>query len=214
VTGDKNSDYEKAGFDGTLVPGFKPVLLIIDPARAYIDPECPLYAGVEDVAQNIVHLKGVASALGIPVIVTRVLHDDKALNGGVFVRKVPSLKWLRPESPFSAYIEGLSPTGNDIEVVKQYASAFSGTTLAATLTAMGADTVVLAGFSTSGCIRASATDAMQLGFIPLVVREAVGDRLAEVHEANLFDIQAKIGEVVSSETVVELLTKTQQWPSP
>jgi maleamate amidohydrolase len=81
--------------------------------------------------------------------------------------------------------------------MKQYASAFFGTSLASTLTSHGVDTLVIAGVSTSGCVRASALDACQHGFVPLVVREAVGDRHAAPHEASLFDLQAKYAEVVS-----------------
>jgi maleamate amidohydrolase len=81
--------------------------------------------------------------------------------------------------------------------MKQYASAFFGTSLASTLTALGVDTLVIAGVSTSGCVRASALDACQHGFVPLVVREAVGDRHAAPHEATLFDLQAKYAEIVS-----------------
>ena len=82
-------------------------------------------------------------------------------------------------------------------ITKQYASAFFGTTLSSTLTALGVDTLLIAGVSTSGCIRATALDACQHGFIPWVVRDAVGDRHPAPHEANLFDLQAKYAEVVS-----------------
>jgi len=205
-------DYERAGFGGNLVPGSHPVLIIIDPATAYSVPESPLYAAVEEAVKTIRELKTAATSHGIPVIITRVLHDDKQLNGGIFARKVPALALLKPSSPFGAYIEGLEPTGEDIEVTKQYASGFAGTSLAATLTALGCDTIVLVGFSTSGCIRATATDAMQMGFIPLVVRDGVGDRLESVNEANLFDIQAKIGEVVDSAVALRLFSDTAKWP--
>lgn len=86
---------------------------------------------------------------------------------------------------------------DELVLVKQYASAFFGTTLAPILQSLGADTVVLVGVSTSGCIRASAVDALQHGFVPLVVREAVGDREPAVHEASLYDLQAKYAEVIS-----------------
>lgn len=206
-------DYAGAGFNGHLQPGTTPVLVIVDPADAYVNPECPLYAGVEGVAEDIRVLRQKARALGIPVVITKVLHEGAGRDGGIFVKKVPSLQWLRPESPFSAYIDGLAPEEGDIEIVKQYASAFAGTSLAATLTALHCDTVLIAGFSTSGCIRATATDAMQNGFVPLVVREGVGDRLPEVHEANLFDIQAKIGEVVSLEKAISVMEECAAWPS-
>lgn len=213
MTSSREEDYAEAGFGGKLEPGTRPVLLIVDPALAYVDPDCPLYARVEDVAAEIVRLRHEAEKREIPVVVTKVLHDDRGDTGGIFSRKVPSLRWLRPSSRFSAYIDGLGPENGAVEVTKQYASAFAGTSLSSTLTAMACDTLVVTGFSTSGCVRASATDAMQLGFIPLIAAEGVGDRLPEVHAANLFDLQAKVGEVVDSATIVALFERTKQWRS-
>ena len=190
-----SDDYAAAGFAGHLIAGSRAALVLVDPAEAYVNPACPLYAGVEDTAVAMRELLGVARAAGIPVFITRVVIGPA--DGGIFRRKVPALKWLDPESPFSGYIEGLEPVDGETVVTKQYPSAFAGTSFAATLTALRVDTLIIGGLSTSGCIRATATDAMQAGFIPVVVREAVGDRLPGPHEANLFDIQAKIGEVVS-----------------
>lgn len=199
------TDYAGAGLDGVLAPGTSPALIVVDPADAYVNPRCPLYAGVEHVAARFPALMDAARAAAIPVIVTRVEHDPSGRNGGVFARKVPAVKWFAPESPYSSYIDGLGPVDGDIEIVKQYPSAFAGTTLAAILTSLRVDTLIIAGFSTSGCIRATATDAMQNGFIPFVVEDAVGDRLAEVHEANLFDIKSKIGEVVPSTRALDVI---------
>jgi maleamate amidohydrolase len=123
----------------------------------------------------------------------------------MFFRKVPALKAFLPGSPLGAFPPGLQPRSDELVVSKQYPSAFFGTPLAATLRAMGIDTVVLGGFSTSGCVRASALDALQNGFAPFVVREACGERDSRPHEANLFDIQAKIGEVVSEAQLLTLL---------
>jgi maleamate amidohydrolase len=81
-------------------------------------------------------------------------------------------------------------------VPKQYASGFFGTSLAATLHAAGVDTVVIAGVSTSGCVRATATDALGHGLRPLVVRQACADRSPELHEQNLRDLDAKYADVV------------------
>jgi len=133
------------------------------------------------------------------VLRTNVEYEPGGRNGAVFFRKVPALasfeKGRHPE--LAAFAEGLEPATGETVITKQYASAFFGTTLAPTLTALGCDTVLMAGVSTSGCIRASAVDCCQHGFIPLVVRDAVGDRALEPHEANLFDLQAKYAEVVS-----------------
>jgi maleamate amidohydrolase len=94
-------------------------------------------------------------------------------------------------------------------ITKQYASAFFGTSLASTLTALHVDTLLIAGVSTSGCVRASALDACQHGFVPLVVRDAVGDRHPAPHEANLFDLQAKYAEVISLAEVRRYLAGLQ-----
>ena len=107
----------------------------------------------------------------------------------------------------SAFGPGLEPVPGETVITKQYASAFFGTSLASTLTALGVDTVLIAGVSTSGCIRASAVDACQHGFIPIVVREAVGDRAAAPHEANLFDLQAKYAEVRTLSEVTHYLSR-------
>lgn len=195
------------GFDGRLSFGSRPALVLVDPAVAYNDPTCPLYAGVEPAFDAMRTLLAEARAHGAPVFVTRVAHDPTGTNGGIFRRKVPSLQWLAADSPYSTYVDGLAPQASDVEVPKQYPSAFAHTSLAPALTARGIDTVIIAGVSTSGCIRATATDAMQYGFVPVVVRDAVGDRLAEVHEVNLADIQAKVGEVVSLAEVTEYLKK-------
>jgi len=118
-------------------------------------------------------------------------------DGGVFYRKVPALKLFERGSPMGAFPESLQPQDGELVITKQYASSFFGTTLAATLTAMGVDTLLITGLSTSGCVRATALDACQHGFLPFVVREACGDRHPGPHEANLFDLQAKYAEVIS-----------------
>lgn len=198
-------DYGAAGLMGTLPLGDRFALVIVDPCQAYTDPGCPLYAGVERPVKVMRRVLTQARAADIPVVITRVEHDASGRNGGVFVRKVPALRWFGPESPYSGYIDGLDPVDGDIEIVKQYPSAFAHTSLASTLTSLNVDTLLIAGLTTSGCIRATATDAMQCGFVPVVVEDAVGDRLPGPHEANLFDIRTKIGEVITSTEVARLL---------
>lgn len=193
-----DEDYSRAGFGGSLTPGSRPVLLIVDPSRVYTEPDCPLYAGVEKAVGVMRQVRARAAVAGIPVVITRVEHDPSGRDGGIFLRKVPALRWFAPGSPYAGYIDGLAPGDGDIEIVKQYPSAFAHTSLAATLTAARIDTVIIIGLTTSGCVRATATDTMQHGFVPVVVADATGDRLSGPHEANLFDIRAKIGEVIAS----------------
>ena len=121
----------------------------------------------------------------------------------MFYRKVGALKAFDKGSRLAEYCNGLKPQAGELLVLKQYASAFFGTSLAATLTAQQIDTVIIVGVSTSGCVRATALDACQYGFIPFVVRDAVGDRDPRPHEANLFDLQAKYAEVVSEAEILD-----------
>jgi maleamate amidohydrolase len=202
---DLNEDYEKAGFGGRLVAGRSPVLLIVDICMAYLDPASPLYAGVEAVLASNVRLVDAARRAGVKVIFTRVEYHPSGADGGVFFRKVPALKAFLPGSPLGAFHPDLAPEAQDIVVTKQYASAFFGTSLASTLHAMGTDTVLITGFSTSGCVRATALDTLQNGFVPIVVRDGCGDRDDRPHEANLFDLQAKYAEVVGEAEAIGII---------
>lgn len=190
-------DYAGAGFGAGLTPGARPALLLIDPARAYTDPDSFLYAGEAAVAAAEVmrSLLAAARAAGIPVVLTRVAVAADGADAGVFFRKVPGLRAFGPGSPLARYVEGLSPREGEVEVVKQYPSAYFGTGLAEQLHALGVDTVLIGGFSTSGCVRASTLDTLQHGFVPLVVTDACGDRDAAVQAANLFDMGQKMAEL-------------------
>ncbi|EME16548.1 isochorismatase family protein [Rhodococcus triatomae] len=189
------ADYAAAGFGKELEPGSRPALVLVDPARAYIDPHCPLYAGVEENVAAMRTLLAAARAAGIPVIVTEVRLRADGADGGIFFKKSGTLVAFCEGSPFGELIEGLEPNADELLVTKKYASAFFGTTLSTHLTALGVDTVLVAGLSTSGCVRATTLDAMQHGFVPIVVKEAVGDRDSAIHESNLFDMQQKMAEV-------------------
>lgn len=200
-----DQDYDKAGFGGSLTFGKKPALLLIDFAKAYITPDCGLYAGVEDSAEAARQVLAAARDAGIMIVFTRVEFTPGGADGGVFYRKVPALKNFDRGSPMAAFVEGLEPREDEVVITKQYASAFFGTNLASTLAAEGVDTLLITGWSTSGCVRASTLDACQSGFIPIVVREAVGDRDDRPHESNLFDLQAKYAEVKGMDEVLTYL---------
>ena len=199
---DLGADYKEAGFGGKLAFGRRPALVIVDFVRAYIEKGSPLYAGCESAFESAKRVLAAARAAGIPVIFTGVESEPGGINGGVFYRKVGALKVFDRGSRLGEYCNGLEPRPGEWLLLKQYASAFFGTTLGPTLTAQGIDTVIITGVSTSGCVRATALDACQYGFIPFVVRDAVGDRDPRPHEANLFDLQAKYAEVVSEADIV------------
>jgi maleamate amidohydrolase len=194
---DLTADYAAAGFGGRLPFGNRPALLIVDVCNAYLDSASPLYAGVEEALASNIRLVDAARMAGVPVVFTRVLYSADGVDGGLFYRKVPALQAYLPGNPLGNFPAGFGPRGDEVVVTKQYASAFFGTSLAATLNAMRIDCLLITGFSTSGCVRATALDALQNGFAPFVVRDACGDRAKGPHESNLFDLQAKYAEVVS-----------------
>ena len=206
VTGAKSmleKDYKTAGFGGQLGFGTSPALLIVDMCMAYLDPAAPLYAGVEAEAHQIERLLSAFRTAKRPVVHTRVEYGAGGADGGLFYKKVAALSCFDRGNPFAEPPMELEPMQNEIVVTKQYASAYFGTSLASSLSALGCDSVVVTGVSTSGCVRASALDTLQNGFIPLVVEDACGDRDQGVHDANIFDLRAKYADIVSTDQIVE-----------
>ena len=203
---DLAEDYKRAGFRARLGFGERPAVIVVDVCEAYLDPTSPLYAAVEDVVEAVGRVVDAARLAAIPVIFTRVVYQPGGADGGIFYRKVPSLKIFEAGSPAGEFPDRVRPRDGDVVVLKQYASAFFGTSLAATLTAKAVDTTIITGLTTSGCVRATALDAMQSRFIPIVVRDAVGDRDERPHEASLFDLDNKYADVVDIDEVLRFLS--------
>jgi maleamate amidohydrolase len=201
-----NADYAEAGFGGSVGWGHSPALVIIDMAMAYLVPGSPLYAAVEPILDRIVLLASAARAAGVPVIFTRVEYANR-LDGGLFRRKIAALACFEAGNPLADFHPLLQPSPTDLVLTKQYPSAFFGTPLAPTLAAAGVDTLLITGVSTSGCVRATAVDALCHGFRPLVVTDCVGDRDPKVHDANLFDLEAKTADLVDSAAVIQKLNR-------
>jgi maleamate amidohydrolase len=193
-------------FDSQMGFGRAPAIIVVDFIRAYTAPESPLYVpAVVEAVKATMPLLEAARERKVPIIYTRVVYHPSGADGGLFVQKVPALRRMVEGEPLADIVPELPPGPDDVILIKQYASSFFGTSLAAMLTARGADTLIITGCSTSGCVRATAVDAMQNGFRPIVPRECVGDRHDGPHEANLFDINAKYGDVVSLKDVLSRL---------
>ena len=178
--------------------GQRPALLMIDFMQGYTTEGAPLFApGVVSAVRESVQLLAAARQAGIPVIHTNIrYHPGHFADGGMWVRKAPVMKDMVEGNPLAAFCGEVLPLAEEVVLSKQYASSFFGTSLAPMLQSLGVDTIILAGCSTSGCIRATAVDGVQHGFRTIVVRECVGDRHEAPHEANLFDIDSKYGDVV------------------
>ncbi len=207
MTQSVQENYAEAGFGQTLGFGERPALLMVDFVKAYLVEDSPLYAGVETVRDNCASLLAAARSAGIPVLHTNVSYQPGGADGGLFMRKLPLLKVFEQGSPLGDFVDGLEPAAGETVITKQFASGFFGTELANILSSLDVDTVLIAGVTTSGCVRATALDALQNGFAPVVVRDAVGDRNPAPHEANLFDLQAKYADVISLSEAIKYLER-------
>nr|WP_210272706.1 isochorismatase family protein [Chthonobacter rhizosphaerae] len=185
--------------------GRRPALLLVDFVEAYFEPTSPLYAGVDAALASALRIRAAARTAGAPVILTNIVYTQGVFDGGLFRRKVPALSCMEKGNPLGDWPKGLEPLPDELVITKLYPSAFFGTALASTLTAAGIDTVIITGLSTSGCVRATCVDAMSYGFMPIVVRDACGDRAAGPHEANLYDMSAKYAEVVDEAEAIRYL---------
>ncbi|MBC9732800.1 isochorismatase family protein [Nocardioides marmotae] len=197
-------DYESRGMRGRTGFGRRPCVLVIDFQYGMTDPACALGSANQDepiaVSQQIL---AEARRAGVPVIYTVVSFREDLADGGLFMTKVPALSVLKHGSRWVEIDSRVSPDDGDYVLTKRHSSAFIGTELQQVLTTRGIDTVVTVGCSTSGCVRQTAVDANAYGFRSVVVRDAVGDRSREQHEANLVDMDGKYADVVDSEAVIE-----------
>lgn len=176
----------------------------------FTDPDSPLACDLEGPVGNIARLLEAGRRAEIPIIFTTVAYrQSDRLTAAAFIDKVPALLTLAAGSRWAEIDPRIAPRESEPVLNKLFASAFYGTGLSSALTAAGVDTLVVTGASTSGCVRATAVDALQYGFRPVVPREAVGDRNPDAHEANLYDVDAKYGDVVAVEDALRCLEEAR-----
>ena len=185
-----------AGFGEAGGFGRRPALIVVDLSRGFTDPASPLGAEMDDVVAATRTMLDAAREAGLPVVFTTVVYDDaNERAAAVFLRKVPALRVLQPGSEWIEVDPRLGRRADEPVLSKAFASAFFGTPLAAILA--GHDCLLVCGATTSGCVRATVVDALQHGLMPVVPRECVGDRWPAAHDASLFDIEHKHGDVVA-----------------
>ncbi|MGP4057213.1 isochorismatase family protein [Mycobacterium sp. 4D054] len=199
--------YDQAGFGAAVRRGRRPAILVVDLSRGFTESQFPTGADLTDVVTSTAQLIGSGRAAGVPVVFTTIAYTPAEINGSAvtWLAKATGMRNLRVGSPEAALDPRLPLREEDQQIVKKGASAFFGTPLASFLVAFGCDTVLICGATTSGCVRATAVDAVQTGLSVLVVRECVGDRASGPHEANLFDIQEKYGDVISLDEAIGYL---------
>ena len=197
------SSVRHEGFHGRSGFGRRPALLVIDVNVGFTDPASPLVCDLDGVVAAIGRLLDEARRAQLPVVYTTVSYTEgDKIAAAAFIEKVPALLTLEAGSRWVDIDPRLAPLPHEPVLNKLFASAFFGTPLSSLLAAAGCDSVIVTGASTSGCVRATAVDALQHGYRPIVPRDAVGDRNPAAHEANLYDIDAKYGDVVSLDDAI------------
>jgi maleamate amidohydrolase len=197
--------YQRQGFGGSLEIVGRIGLLLVDFVNGFADPNSFGGGNIPLAIERSVHLLSQARARGWKVAHTRIVFADDGADANIFSLKVPGLLKLTESNPQSAIVPDLTPMPGEYVVRKTVPSAFAGTALASWLSTHGVQSLVVAGCVTSGCVRASVLDAMQLGFRPFIVSDCVGDRAIGPHESNLFDMAQKCGEVLSlDELLIQL----------
>ena len=174
--------------------------------NAFTDDNQPLGANQDAEIQAQNRLIEAARANGVPIMFTTVAYEHQDLrDAGIWAAKQKGVTSLMAGTP-GVEIDGrLEVQDGDGIIAKKFASSFFGTDLVSRLIAHGIDTLLLTGCTTSGCVRATAVDACQYGFRPMVVRQAVADRAQSAHDQSLFDLDAKYADVVDLEDCLEYL---------
>jgi maleamate amidohydrolase len=190
----------RAGF------GKRAALVIVDFTVGFNDPKLFGGGNIDAAIKRTVGLLAFFREQKLPVAFTRVVYADDGSDAGVFAMKSPNLLMLTETHPAGQVVPELQPFPKEVTFRKTQASGFFGTGLGPWLVQQGADTVVVTGCTTSGCVRATVVDAMQNNFRTIVARDCVGDRAMGPHEANLFDMGQKYADLMDRDQIIQELS--------
>jgi maleamate amidohydrolase len=197
--------YKKQQFGQRTGLGKSPALLIVDFVNGFTDPEIFGGGNIAEAVAATVPLLAFFRSRKLPVVFTRIVYAEDGSDAGIWCEKVPRLRELTEHAPQSQVVKELAPVPGELIVRKTQASAFFGTPLASVLQARSIDSLVMAGCTTSGCVRASAIDAMSLNFRLVVASDCVGDRALGPHQANLFDMGQKYADLMTAREAMAAL---------
>jgi maleamate amidohydrolase len=195
--------FEDRGFGKLIGFGKKPGLIVVDMITGFTDPSMPMGSDLSVEIEKVNKLLNTMHKMDLPVFFTTIAYDDDSLtDSGIWYQKMEGLKTLKTGTVAVNVDPRLDFRYGDGLIVKKYASAFFGTDLISRLNAKNVDTIIIVGCTTCGCVRATAVDALQYGYRPIVVEDAVGDRSLASHEQSLFDLRQKYADVLKTDEVV------------
>ena len=201
VTSKSTDTTSYSSIDTSISLGNKPALIIVDAIKGFTDPACPLGHDCDAAVAKIQDLVEAFRQHGHLIVFTTVVYDTDD-QASVFRAKLPALNVLQRGEPWPELDDRLEFKTGDLLIEKHWASAFHGTTLNTQLKQRGIDSLVVTGFTTSGCVRATAVDGLQNNYPVVVAEDACSDRTPDAHVANLFDLKAKYTTVEKTEVVL------------
>lgn len=195
--------YKKAGIGAPIGFGERPAVIVVDFTLGFTDPKVsPLGSDYDAEVSATGRLLDLARELGFPVFFTSHGYKADLSDAGIWPRKVPAQKTLIKGTPATEIDGRLGVREAEVVIPKIHPSAFHGTPLLPMLVMRRVDTLIVAGVVTSGCVRATVVDGVSYGYRVIVPRECVGDRHPLPHEAALFDIDTKYGDVLGLDEVM------------
>ncbi|MEM7177582.1 MAG: isochorismatase family protein [Pseudomonadota bacterium] len=199
--------YERQGYGHKSGFGERPAVIVVDFVNGFADPDQFGGGNIQESIENTVELLKVSRRTRTPIAYTRVVYADDGSDTGVFCLKSPNLAKLTETAHSSQIVDLLAPQSGDYIVRKLQPSAFFGTNLSAWLIGKHVDTVIVAGCTTSGCVRATVVDSMSFNFKTIVASDCVGDRALAPHNANMFDMEQKNADVMTCREICEALSR-------
>lgn len=196
--------YRKQQMGGAVGKGNRAALIVVDFVNGFIDPEIFGGGNCLEAARTSQSVLAAFRDKGLPIVFTRIVYAEDGSDAGVWCEKAPRLRELKESNPASHVIDILKPRSGEHVLCKTQPSAFFDTNLGSILRGKNVDAVAVVGATTSGCVRATVVDAISGNFRPTVISDCVGDRAQGPHEANLFDIEQKYANLITSKDVQSL----------
>lgn len=208
-----------AGYGARMGPGTRPALLLIDATYAFCGERQPMSATTNSVYRNacgqaawdavdtMADLAVTAREHGIPVVYTKPFpaRPDGRNRGRWLDKNRRGGEDVAPPPRAYDIVDAVGPKAADLVIEKEKPSAFFGTALSAYLTDWSVDTLVVCGGVTSGCIRSTVLDGFSHNYRVGVVTEGTFDRIEASHWINLFDVDQKYADVISSDAARKYL---------
>jgi maleamate amidohydrolase len=205
---DARDIYARSGIGGRVGFGTRPALVVVDMQTGFTDSSSPSGSNLDEVVAATARLLAAARAAQLPIAFTAVRFHPSLRDGATWLRKMPGMDNLLEGSPWGEIDSRVAPLEDEPVWAKRAPSAFFGTPLQPFLVSQAVDTLIVAGCVTSGCVRGTVVDAISYGYRPIIPLEAVGDRSAGVHQAALFDMDSKYGDVEQLDAVLSHLSPT------